>query len=72
MSPNILSSEYPHLNRMMEIERELGVMSVFKIFNVKYWKLKAEYRELQRIGFQLGFMIGIKDLVDAGILKKIK
>lgn len=71
MSPTIHDSKFPHLDRMMEIQREINVMSVFKIFNGRYWKLKSEYNTLQRYGFALGIDIALNDLEKAGIITRL-
>jgi len=70
MSPSNYESEYPHLNRILEIDREIGKMGRFKFLNGYYWRLMSERAELRELGIKLGISIAMRDLVDAGIIKK--
>lgn len=72
MSPTVYSNEFPHLNRMMEIKQELSLMNIFKVFNIKYWQLKREYRDLEIFGFNLGWNIALKELEKAGFIKELE
>lgn len=65
------SNEYPHLNRIMEINREISKMGIFKIFSGRYWELLTERDILIEQGIQIGITIALKDLEEIGILKRI-
>ena len=72
MSPSNYESEYPHLNRIMEIDREIGQMGRFKFLNSHYWRLVGERDELRKLGIELGISLAMRDLMNAGIIKKVE
>ena len=71
MSPSNYESEYPHLNRILEIDREISQMGRFKFLNSHYWRLMSERDELRELGINLGISIAMRDLENAGIVKRI-
>ena len=68
MSPNAYESEYPHLQRIMEIDREISLMGRFNFLNSYYWRLMGEREQLRELGINLGISLAMRDLANAGIV----